>query len=742
MRGFLLDCYCDEKNNRLISWILQQERGRAVRIEHEFFPSFFVSSSANNLSQLFLLLQDLHEIKSINITEKKLCLGSEKTSRVLEITPKRLHDFRRLAKMIDCWGKHHRYRLFDVDLRMESRFLHSHNVFFNAALTVDLNGKMILDDSSWAIDYETPCWNTLTLDIEKPKRGTCNNIALTHFSINDETIDMGSEEDTLKELHSLISKKDPDIILTRGGDSFIFPYLYKRAAAVGLGKKFSLHRDKRYRKQKAVKAEKSYMSYGHIVYRPPFHTLKGRLHLDCSSSFFYREAGLFGLLDISRCSNLSLQLLSRLGPGTAISQMQMNHAQSQGFPIPWKKAQTETCKTALDLLWSDRGGHILSPRVGFFTDVVELDFASLYPNLMVKYNISPETMLCSCCGPNDALMVPQLGYHICSKKTGLLPSVLHPILTRRFCFKARLKHPDFDSTRYEALQKAWKWILVVCFGYTGYRNARFGRIECHEAITAYARAALLKAMHSAEQNGYQVLHGIVDSLWLQSKKEDSDAMFSAERVARLISQKVGVKMQVAGRYRWIVFLKSKGCDVGALTRYYGVFESGEIKARGIELRQRNTPLFFKEMQQTLLEMMAEAESASEIKTMLPFLFEYLSKQALRLKRNEVPLDELLITTSVSRHVSEYKVDNCVHAALLQAKKLGIIIHPGQSIRYIVCDEGCRDFMKRVTLQQTLEDGDDISIDFEFYLRWLVRCAESILLPFGFTSQKIFRKIFI
>ena len=242
-------------------------------------------------------------------------------------------------------------------------------------------------------------------------------------------------------------------------------------------------------------------------------------------------------------------------------------------------------------------------------------------------------------------------------------------------------------------------------------------------------------MHCAEHSGYRVLHGIVDSLWLQPK-HDFTHVDSAERVARLIGQKVGVKMQVAGRYRWIVFLKSKGCDVGALTRYYGVFESGEIKARGIELRQRNTPLFFKQMQQTLLEMMAEAESASEIKMMLPFLFEYLSKQALLLKQNLVPLDELLLTTSVSRHVSEYTMDTCVHAALLQAKKLGITVLPGQSIRYVVCDEDCRDCMKRVKLKEALIDDESILVDFDFYLRWLVRCAESILLPFGLSSQKI------
>ena len=65
------------------------------------------------------------------------------------------------------------------------------------------------------------------------------------------------------------------------------------------------------------------------------------------------------------------------------------------------------------------------------------------------------------------------------------------------------------------MQQAWKWILLVCFGYTGYRNARFGRIECYESITAFSRDILLIAKETVEQAGYKVLHGIIDSLWIK-----------------------------------------------------------------------------------------------------------------------------------------------------------------------------------------------------------------------------------
>src|SRR6202521_5815545 len=41
--------------------------------------------------------------------------------------------------------------------------------------------------------------------------------------------------------------------------------------------------------------------------------------------------------------------------------------------------------------------------------------------------------------------------------------------------------------RYKLQRDALKWLLVCCFGYTGYKNARFGQIEAHEAINAVAR---------------------------------------------------------------------------------------------------------------------------------------------------------------------------------------------------------------------------------------------------------------
>ena len=90
---------------------------------------------------------------------------------------------------------------------------------------------------------------------------------------------------------------------------------------------------------------------------------------------------------------------------------------------------------------------------------------------------------------------------------------------------------------YNKRQCALKWILVTCFGYLGYRNAKFGTVDGHISVCAFGRHAFLKAVHIAEKKGFSVIHGIVDSLWL--RKVGATTREYVE-LCREISGKIGV----------------------------------------------------------------------------------------------------------------------------------------------------------------------------------------------------------
>ena len=556
------------------------------------------------------------------------------------------------------------------------------------------------------------------------------NDPLKSINVGSQNVAEENEVDTIIKAVKTLQKYDPDIIYTTKGDSVFFPYLYHRAKINNIEKALNFSRDKDHI-LRPIKQSKSYFSYGQIIYRPAFYTLKGRAHLDTYNSFMYGESGICGLIDISRCSNMPLQVLSRVGAGTAISQIQVNKAREKGFLIPWKKNIPEGWKTAMELLISDRGGLILDPIVGIHEDVVELDFASLYPNIMLKHNISPETMLCSCCKSIPHSVVPQLGYHTCNNQKGLLPEVLEPILFRRFYYKARSKNKRYNKDLYKELQQAWKWVLLVCFGYTGYKNARYGRIECYESITAYSRNILLNALDIVQNAGYEVIHGIIDSLWVKPK----NGSIKPSSLSRLISNKTGIRMEVEGHYKWIVFLPSKGTGVGALNRYYGLFDNGKIKVRGIELRQRNSPVFLKNMQSDMFAVFSNAYDSKTFQNLVPDAIDVLKEYGKKIIKGEFKHKDLIFSTCVSRDITDYKVENFTKAALFQLKKAEVGLEPGQSVRYIVCNEKTKDPMKRVCIAEYLDDKKRIDVD--FYLRQIAKCGESILLPFDFTIEKLY-----
>ena len=132
--------------------------------------------------------------------------------------------------------------------------------------------------------------------------------------------------------------------------------------------------------------------------------------------------------------------------------------------------------------------------------------------------------------------------------------------------------------------------LVVCFGYFGFRNARFGRIECHQSVCAYAREFLLNAMEVVEAHGFSEVHGIVDCLWVQAPATVSDEAFDQHciQIAQEISDKTQIPLgydPAGDRYETICFLPTKADPViGALNRYWGKRVTGGFKIRGLELR--------------------------------------------------------------------------------------------------------------------------------------------------------------
>jgi DNA polymerase elongation subunit (family B) len=100
---------------------------------------------------------------------------------------------------------------------------------------------------------------------------------------------------------------------------------------------------------------------------------------------------------------------------------------------------------------------------------------------------------------------------------------LKPLIERWMTYKRLIIDCSSRAQEYEMKQNILKWLLVTSFGYMGFNKARFGRIECHESITAFGREILLRTMEIADGMGFEILHGIVDSLWVKGRNLKNSA---------------------------------------------------------------------------------------------------------------------------------------------------------------------------------------------------------------------------
>jgi DNA polymerase elongation subunit (family B) len=321
-------------------------------------------------------------------------------------------------------------------------------------------------------------------------------------------------------------------------------------------------------------------------------------------------------------------------------------------------------------------------------------------------------------------LTPEAGYRLCRRREGLVPRTLRPILKLREELKARAKEvgPE-EAGQYKDRQNALKWMLVTCFGYLGYKNARFGRIEAHEAVTAHGRDKLLTAKEICEDAGFQVLHGLTDCLWI---KKDGMMAEELEGLCREISRATGVKLALEGVYKWLAFLPSRQDPRRPVaTRYFGAFADGSLKVRGLACRRRDTPPFVRRAQEALLAKMAQAGTPEELAALRPELEDLAESFRQRLREGLVRAPDLMITRVLSQPVADYKVDTPTALAARQLEKAGIHLQPGEKLRYVHREPRRGPKELRVQAAPLVEELEDY--DAAHYLELLDRAVGEILL---------------
>ncbi|MCI4338057.1 MAG: hypothetical protein L3J72_01975 [Thermoplasmata archaeon] len=733
-RGWLLDITSSRAGDALELW-LREQGGPVHRVEVPFLPPFFVTGSADRLHALGRELEPHRDVAQLAEEPNlpSLFEPTEPARPALSVTPSSHARRRRLASEIDHWGGCVDYRLYDVDVSASQQYYAAHGLYPGAPVAWS-GQQVVATEPAEEVEYLPPPLRVLELAVEVvgERRGRVRQLEdpVARVRLGRSVVEAESEAATLRALVEELRVQDPDLLWTQGGDQFHFPQLYRRAMANGLGPaEFFLGREPA--PFGLGRTGSSYVSYGRVYHQAPAFTLAGRFHLDMNEQFV-QDVSLVGFLDVARLARLGLQTVARQSPGTAFSAMETARALADGYHIPWKKNLPERPKSARRLVAADRGGLILTPPVGLFEEVDEFDFVSLYPSIMVEHNLSVETLDCPCC-PESPHRAPGLGYRSCTLREGLVPRTLRPILKRRRHFKRRKKETSgVEQERYAELGKAWKWVLVTSFGYQGYRNAKFGRIECHEAINAYARELLSSIVATASEEGWEVLHGIVDSLWMRPPAGGDPEAFCAQ-----VSRRTRLPLGYEGRYRWIVFLPDAEYGLGVPQRYYGRFHDGEFKLRGIEVRRADTCGFVRAAQEEVLELLGKARDGAEFRETIPRALALGQARVDRLAGGGVPREELLLTQRIAQPLEEYRILTPAVAALRQLQAVGILRQPGQEVSFLLLDRSSRDWRRKSRPEELVTGKEEYEV--QAYAELLARSMATLFAPFGASQERILRE---
>ena len=733
VKGWLFDLYPSPEGITL--WLIGEE-GDKHRCRAPFVPCFYLHLPPADRKRVPVLAERCGLSLSVESTTKRELYSNE----AWDVVQVNVHDTTRMREAVSFFERlFPHYAFFNSDIPVQQLFLYHHGLFPLAygEYFIGEDGTLldwVLHDRLDALEYTTPPLTLMVLrnanDFLPPKYRSRLQLEIAYDGTT-YTLEEEDPRDLLQTVNWHLHRWDPDILATEYGDATLLPTLTKLAQQLHVPLLLNRDRGMGY----FTSRESSYFQYGKIVHKDGAFELAGRWHIDMENSFTVGEADLDGLFEVARVTQIPGQHQARTTIGSGLSSMQLSWAYRNNILIPSKKREPEDFKSASTLLLADRGGLIFRPPLGYHEQVAELDFVSMYPSIMEQHNVSPETINCPCC-PESSGIVPELGYSICEKRRGVVPETLKPILQKRAYYKQKKRElksrNDPRWKLYDHRQNALKWMLVTCFGYLGYKNARFGKIEAHESVNAFSREAILRTKEVAERSGFTFVHAIVDCIWLKKAGAGSEAY---RQLCEEIRGTIGIEISLEGMYDWILFPASKMDPVlPTANRYVGWYHHGELKVRGIELRRRDTPRFIKTMQTELFDRMSLARNVADIQAALPDLLDIVHRFLTVLRSGQANPMELVIRRHISQEADEY-TNRSVNALVAKmVDELGVHLAPGEMLEYIIIDQSGK---KRPEKAKPLalyafEDGYDI----EKYTELLLKAAETILLPLGENLEKL------
>jgi DNA polymerase I len=395
--------------------------------------------------------------------------------------------------------------------------------------------------------------------------------------------------------------------------------------------------------------------------------------------------------------------------GHRVESYLMKRARSLGELIPSRKDRAYE---------SYKGGFVLEPEPGLHRDIAVLDFTSMYPSLMIRYNISPDTFV----RPDeevpegDVNTAPEVSHRFRKSPAGIYKEALADLIESRRRARLEMERSPKDSPLHRVLdsrQRALKVITNAMYGYAGWSPARWYMREVAEATAAWGRKAISDAIESARQLGLRVLYGDTDSVFIESDPKRVETLLQRVKI------QTGIEIRVEKVYRTLLFTEAK-------KRYAGLTEEGSIEIVGLEFARGDWSDISRQAQQTALEVLLRGGTSEEA-------ISHVEGLIIELRARKVPTESLIIWKTLTKPLEEYEVRAPhVEAARALARR-GFRLTAGDKVGYLVVRGKGR--LAERAVPYVLAKQEDV--DIEYYVQGqILPAVHRVLAVFGVGEEQL------
>jgi len=389
-----------------------------------------------------------------------------------------------------------------------------------------------------------------------------------------------------------------------------------------------------------------------------------------------------------------------------------------GFRIEWYLIR-EACK--IDEIVPARigrpyipyaGGIVLEPKPGIHENIAVLDFKSMYPNIMIDKNVSPDTYIHpSEPQPASGMNVaPEVGHRFRKEPPGFYKRVLSSLIAARDEIRAKMKELDQESVGYRLLsaqQKAVKVITNAAYGYAGWIGARWFRKPVAEATTAWGRHIIMSGIEMAGKLGLEVVYGDTDSIFIEHDPRGVGILCEA------IKRELGLEIEPEKVYRRILFTEAK-------KRYCGLLPDGTLDIVGLEVVRGDWANVAKNTQEQVLELVLKQRSPEKA-------VDFVRTLITKLREREIPYRDLVVWKTLTKPVSKYEVNAPHVRAAVILEEEGWALTVGDKVGYVITRGSGRLYER--AKPYALASYEEV--DTEYYARkQVVPAALRILSMFG------------